>query len=312
MLVSSHPAHLGLRSDSNIDTRAVITDLTIAFNEPQDEVRHCTLDSPRWHRVEKHLHLHTTEQNAWLMVAQLQEGKLVEDDLVITDVRIGELEPCDHDHDDHHLCEGDQTANRTTSPWERRPGGIWVARRRYMGGNHQAQVVTGVDVLFGVDAVEPRPQWKILKQPLLLPGAQPDVPLPRLTIRYFSPTSGPDEPQHPRIPLQAREDGTFKIVQVSDTHMVTGIGMCNDAIDAHGQPLPTSEADPLTVKFLGATLDLEKPDLVILAGDQLHHDIHDSQSALFKVVAPLIERRIPYAAVFGNHDDEGKYALSRG
>jgi predicted phosphodiesterase len=58
-------------------------------------------------------------------------------------------------------------------------------------------------------------------------------------------------------------------------------------------------------------LDVEKPDLVILTGDQLHHDILDSQSALFKVVAPLIERSIPYAVVFGNHDDEGTYTLSR-
>ncbi|KAJ4420394.1 hypothetical protein N0V82_004383 [Gnomoniopsis sp. IMI 355080] len=93
--------------------------------------------------------------------------------------------------------------------------------------------------------------------------------------------------------------------------MVTGVGKCSDAIDANGLPLPPSEADPLTIKFLGAILDLEKPDLVILAGDQLHHDIQDSQTALFKVVAPLIERRIPYATVFGNHDSEGEYAMSR-
>ena len=93
--------------------------------------------------------------------------------------------------------------------------------------------------------------------------------------------------------------------------MVTGVGVCKDAIDAYGQPLPESEADPLTIDFLGGILDVEKPDLVILTGDQLHHDISDSQSALFKVVAPLIERSIPFAAVFGNHDDEGTYALSR-
>jgi predicted phosphodiesterase len=63
--------------------------------------------------------------------------------------------------------------------------------------------------------------------------------------------------------------------------------------------------------FLGGILDVEKPDLTVLTGDQLHHDNLDSQSALFKVVAPMIERSIPYAAVFGNHDDEGTYALSR-
>jgi predicted phosphodiesterase len=75
--------------------------------------------------------------------------------------------------------------------------------------------------------------------------------------------------------------------------------------------LPASEADPRTVAFLGEVLDIEKPDFVLLTGDQVHHDILDTQSALFKVVAPLIERKIPYAAVFGNHDSEGAYALSR-
>jgi metallophosphoesterase superfamily enzyme len=111
--------------------------------------------------------------------------------------------------------------------------------------------------------------------------------------------------------LRVNDDGKFKIVQISDTHMVTGVGICKDAIDAHGMDLPESEADPLTVDFIGKILDAEKPDLVILTGDQLHHDIPDSQSALFKVVAPIIERSIPFAAVFGNHDSEGEYALSR-
>jgi DNA repair exonuclease SbcCD nuclease subunit len=113
------------------------------------------------------------------------------------------------------------------------------------------------------------------------------------------------------MPLRVKDDGKFKIVQISDTHMVTGVGVCKDAIDAHGKPLPERAADSLTVNFLGGILDVEKPDFVILTGDQLHHDILDSQSTLFKVVAPLIERSIPYAAVFGNHDDEGTYALSR-
>lgn len=93
--------------------------------------------------------------------------------------------------------------------------------------------------------------------------------------------------------------------------MGTGVGVCKDAIDAHGKYLPKSEADPLTVNFVGNILDTEQPHLVVLTGDQLHHDISDSQTALFKVVAPIIERFIPFAAVFGNHDSEGAHALSR-
>ena len=49
--------------------------------------------------------------------------------------------------------------------------------------------------------------------------------------------------------------------------MVTGVGVCKDAINAYRNYLLESEADPLTVKFIGKILDVEKPDLVILARD---------------------------------------------
>ena len=188
--------------------------------------------------------------------------------------------------------------------WESRPGGIWVLRSKFSGKIDQA--VTEVDVLFGVDAVDPRPQWTLMRSSLQL-NAQPKVPVARLSVLRGRAKPRPDA----RAALRVREDGKFKIVQISDTHMVTGVGVCKDAIDAHGKHLPECEADPLTVNFIGKILDVEKPDLVILTGDQLHHDISDSQSALFKVVAPIIERSIPFAAVFGNHDSEGIHALPR-
>jgi hypothetical protein len=179
-----------------------------------------------------------------------------------------------------------------------------VLRSKFSGKIDQA--VTEVDVLFGTDAVDPRPQWALMRSSLQL-NAQPKVPVARLSVLHGRAKPRPDA----RAALRVREDGKFKIVQISDTHMVTGVGVCKDAIDAHGENLPESEADPLTVDFIGKILDVEKPDLVVLTGDQLHHDISDSQSALFKVVAPIIERSIPFAAIFGNHDSEGIHALSR-
>ena len=179
-----------------------------------------------------------------------------------------------------------------------------MLRSKFSGKVDQA--VTEVDVLFGVDAVDPRPQWTLMRSSLQL-NAQPKVPVARLSVLRGRAKPRPDA----WAALRVREDGKFKIVQISDTHMVTGVGVCKDAIDAHGNHLPESEADPLTVQFIGKILDVEKPDLVILTGDQLHHNIPDSQSALFKVVAPIIERSIPFAAVFGNHDSEGIHALPR-
>lgn len=271
------------------NSHTVVTDLTISFCSLNDSSPTCALDPLRWNRIEKELYLHTTQQSAWLQLALKKEEDLTSNDLVVTSITVRDLRP----------------SAGSDNSWESRPGGIWVQRSNYTSDNHRA--VTGVDVLFGVDAVDPRPQWTLIRPPLQL-NALPNVPVARLSVRY-----GRAKPRLdiPRAALRVKEDGKFRIVQISDTHMVTGVGVCEDAIDAHGQPLPEREADPLTVNFLGEILDVEKPDLVILTGDQLHHSIPDSQSALFKVVDPLIKRSIPYAAVFGNHDAEGTYALSR-
>jgi hypothetical protein len=266
----------------------VITDLTICTFSQSSSPFACKLDPIIWHRVEKELYLHKSRQTAWLYVALKSERELGVGDLLVTDIRVGKrpLDPS------------------SSNSWYERPGGIWVLRSKFSGKINHA--VTEVDVLFGEDAVDPRPQWSLMQSPLRLDN-QLEIPVARLSVLYGKAKPRQDAPAN----LRVTADGKFKIIQISDTHMVTGVGTCKDAIDANGKNVPESEADPLTVKFMGEILDVEKPDLVILTGDQLHHDIPDSQSALFKVVAPIIQRQIPFAAVFGNHDSEGIYALSR-
>jgi hypothetical protein len=261
----------------------VITDLTIEFVlKPSSGLK-----PKHWLRIKKDLYLQTHARNtAWLQVGQTTKEELTSTTLVVTNIRIG------------------SPPEDSKDAWESRPTDLWIQRKSYTGNIEK--VFMGVDVLFGVDAVDARPQWNILDEPLKLEDASPETPTARLTLRRGLPHTKP-EPQT----LRARDDGSFKIVQISDTHMVTGVGTCDDAMDASGQSLPKSEADPLTVKFIGSILDSEKPDLVLLTGDQPHHGILDSQTVLLKVMAPIIERYIPWAVVFGNHDDEGDFALSR-
>jgi len=75
-----------------------------------------------------------------LYVALENKEELVAEDLVVTDIRVGEPPP--NPSSDHS--------------WESRPGGIWMLRSKFYGKTDQT--VTEVDVLFGVDAVDPRPQ----------------------------------------------------------------------------------------------------------------------------------------------------------
>ncbi len=51
-------------------------------------------------------------------------------------------------------------------------------------------------------------------------------------------------------------------------------------------------------------IEEEKPDFVVLSGDQVNGETApDVQSAVFKIALLLKERKLPYAAIFGNHDD---------
>jgi hypothetical protein len=118
--------------------------------------------------------------------------------------------------------------------------------------------------------------------------------LPSLTSFFF--LAPPPAP-----PLHFSRDGHFKIMQIADLHFFVGEGPCRD---------PTSPCDggayAYTEALVERALDAEQPDLVIFTGDQLNGQgtSWDATSVLARFAAPVIARRIPWAAVFGNHDDE--------
>ena len=85
--------------------------------------------------------------------------------------------------------------------------------------------------------------------------------------------------------LKFREDGTFSIVQFTDVHWMNG-----------------NEKDMKTSALMRMVLEKEKPDLVVFTGDTSVST--DNLNALRKALDPVKEAKIPFAVVFGNHDDE--------
>ncbi|RPB04856.1 Metallo-dependent phosphatase [Choiromyces venosus 120613-1] len=233
-----------------------------------------------WVRIDKDLFL----GKAWLAQGYIQFKRMKKEDLngekVIVDIRIKRSEPA--------ASEGGGDAK-----WESRPGGIWIKRSPKLIDDP----VTGVDVLFGPDAAEVRPGW-VLREGSLTLGESP-----RITVRKGAPPADLKKPV-----LKFRADHKFKIIQVSDLHLSTGVGACR-----HPEPAETAdgcEADPRTLEFVGRILDEEKPDFAVLSGDQVNGDTApDAQTAIFKFAELFVKRKIPYATILGNHDDEGN--LSR-
>ncbi|KAF2651248.1 phosphoesteras-like protein [Lophiostoma macrostomum CBS 122681] len=287
VLPQSVHSHLPLHNEG-----LIITDITVQTCSTLNPLSSCKLDQDKWHRVEKDLYLNSGwVSRAYVHIKRKREEELTDEDKVIVDVRIGKLDP----------AMGEKT--QASEKWESRPAGVWLKRSSKRHASDSKTSVTAVDVLFGADVVEPRPGWELVTPGALRLDSGPEGREPRLSIRRGPPAK--IEKPVPRI----RKDGKFKIVQVSDLHLSTGPGACRD-------PEPKEhnggkcDADPRTLDFVGRVLDEERPDLVVLSGDQVNGDTApDVQTAIFKIVGLLADRKIPYAAIFGNHDDEG--ALSR-
>ena len=90
------------------------------------------------------------------------------------------------------------------------------------------------------------------------------------------------------IKLRFHEDGYFKIVQFTDIHW-------------HNGELP----DQKSAALMESIVSVESPDLIVLTGDILSGGgCHDAVESLQQIVQILERCGIPWAAVFGNHDDD--------
>ncbi|KAI0642441.1 Metallo-dependent phosphatase [Trametes meyenii] len=155
----------------------------------------------------------------------------------------------------------------------------------------RSDIVTEIDALFGWD--EPWYGFEKVER-AAFDGANNVEPV---WLTYRKGIKPP--PRAP--PLHFSRDGKFKIMQVADLHYSVSLGSCRDTARN-----PCTGSDNLTNTLLGRMLDAEQPDLVVFTGDQLNGQgtSWDPRSVLAKFAKAVTARGIPWAAVFGNHDDE--------
>lgn len=198
--------------------------------------------------------------SAYIHIQRKKEEKLVDGEKVVVDVTVGRLDP---------NTDIKEKVKDVNDYWEKRNAGIWLKRSAKRHASDNVKAVTAVDVLFGADAVDPRTGWSIVGTAVLL-DTNNEGQEARLSIRR-----GKHEAQSRVVP-RIKENGKFKIMQAADLHLSTGIGHCRDAMPADGSQC---EADPRTLEFVGKMLDEEKPDLVVLSGDQVNGETApDAQS----------------------------------
>ncbi|MDR1274068.1 MAG: metallophosphoesterase family protein, partial [Odoribacteraceae bacterium] len=72
--------------------------------------------------------------------------------------------------------------------------------------------------------------------------------------------------------------------------------------DTHIRTGSKVEASQTSVEMLHKVLDAERPDLVIFTGDVVSDKPY--KAGLEMILAPVLEREIPWVLLFGNHDEE--------
>ena len=88
-----------------------------------------------------------------------------------------------------------------------------------------------------------------------------------------------------RLPLMFDENGRFRILMMSDVHYAP-------------------DRDPRTIRLMEALLDSQRPDFVMLGGDNTTGKATKEEflTLLDDIARPMEERGIPWAHIFGNHD----------
>ena len=92
--------------------------------------------------------------------------------------------------------------------------------------------------------------------------------------------------------LRAHEDGSFKVLMFSDIHFYS----------------PADLQAGKSLQYINETIDRENPDLVLFAGDNWWDLASEEEfrGYIEILVGHIEEKQIPWAHVFGNHDDENE------
>ncbi|WP_035445337.1 metallophosphoesterase family protein [Bacillus sp. UNC41MFS5] len=108
-----------------------------------------------------------------------------------------------------------------------------------------------------------------------------------IPVNFLSNTAHAEKLDH-NVTLQFKPGGKFKIVQFNDTQ-------------------DDERIDRRTIQLMEKVLDSEKPDFVVLNGDNISGGCDtpmEMKQAINNVAQPMEKRGIKWAVTFGNHDED--------
>ena len=99
-----------------------------------------------------------------------------------------------------------------------------------------------------------------------------------------------------------KEDGSYKILHLSDVHYRIPDTACRDILMKEKPACQSGEA--ATKDFISRLIAEEQPDLVVHTGDVVDFDTYPSSDGMDVIYGLSIAANVPWAATLGNHDDD--------
>ena len=111
-----------------------------------------------------------------------------------------------------------------------------------------------------------------------------------------------------QAPLRFGADGKFRILHLTDVHEVAP-----EMDDEEDRQIPINKSKE-TINVIRRCIEIANPDLIVFGGDNIsgywqEFTYEYMYNTIKKIVAPIAEKNIPLAIVFGNHDAEAQPKL---
>lgn len=104
--------------------------------------------------------------------------------------------------------------------------------------------------------------------------------------------------------IQAAEGKEFRILQLTDTQIIDpGQSRYPERIN-NVTPISDEQLYTDCFHYIKSTIEKTKPNLILMTGDNIYGEFDDSGASLNKLITYMESFQIPWAPVWGNHDNE--------
>lgn len=117
--------------------------------------------------------------------------------------------------------------------------------------------------------------------------------------------------EHVDFVVEVEEGRDPIVLQLTDTQIIDAAQERYDDRLGHAQETywATDRVEECCYDYLAETITMTNPDLILITGDLIYGEFDDSGSALLSLIEFMESFEIPWAPVFGNHDNESKMGV---